>query len=247
MSDQAAPAPRPAQRAAPTFTAPASTSWWKGWWRGLPPARQDRFATLGPLLAVLLFMGAIVVAISYLRLEELEREREAVTRDVEYAQQRLRLRLLERHEQLMRLAREISNREIDGAEFVFQAESLISQYPELLAVSWVDSRRKVVATYASPSAPEAQTRSPDQVLLPGETDGSYDLARDLRQPIYSRPLPAEPDQSVLMLQVPLSEQGRFGGVVMGEYLVDGLLRFDVARGIWPEEQWRVDAYLEARF
>ena len=89
---------------------------------------------------------------------------------------------------------------------------------------------RVVATYASPSAPNAQTRSPDQVLHPGETDGSFDLARDLRQPIYSRPLPAEPDQSVLMLQVPLSEQGRFGGVVMGEYLVDGLLRF----GIPPE-------------
>ncbi|HEX5391564.1 MAG TPA: PAS domain S-box protein, partial [Burkholderiaceae bacterium] len=230
MPDNAASAPRPAPAAAQALSAPADTTWWKRWWRRLPPARQDRFATLGPLLAVLLFMGAIVVAISYLRLEELEREQEAVTRDVEYAQQRLRLRLLERQEQLMRLAREISNREIDASEFVFQAESLISQYPELLAVSWVDSRRKVVATYASPSAPNAQTRSPDQVLLPGETDGSYDLARDLRQPIYSRPLPAEPDQSVLMLQVPLSEQGRFGGVVMGEYLVDGLLRF----GIPPE-------------
>ncbi|MDP3519809.1 MAG: PAS domain S-box protein [Hydrogenophaga sp.] len=223
----ATPSPPPS---APPNHSPVSSSWWKRWWRRLPPARQDRFATLGPLLAVLLFMGAIVVAISYLRLEELDREQEAVTRDVEYAQQRLRLRLLERQEQLMRLAREISNREIDASEFVFQAESLISQYPELLAVSWVDSRRKVVASYASPSAPNAQTRSPDQVLLPGETDGSYDLARDLRQPIYSRPLPAEPDQSVLMLQVPLSEQGRFGGVVMGEYLVDGLLRF----GIPPE-------------
>jgi PAS domain S-box-containing protein len=223
----AAPVPRPAAAAADR---PSITSWWKRWWRRLPPARQDRFATLGPLLAVMLFMGAIAVAISYLRLEELDREQEAVTRDVEYAQQRLRLRLLERQEQLMRLAREISNREIDESEFVFQAESLISQYPELLAVSWIDSRRRVVATYASPSAPNAQTRSPDQVLHPGETDGSFDLARDLRQPIYSRPLPADPDQSVLLLQVPLSEQGRFGGVVMGEYLVDGLLRF----GIPPE-------------
>ena len=40
------------------------------------------------MLAVLLFLSAIVVAISYLRFEELEREQEAVTRDVEYAQQR---------------------------------------------------------------------------------------------------------------------------------------------------------------
>jgi hypothetical protein len=33
-----------------------------------------------------------------------------------------------------------------------------------------------------------------------------------------------------MLQVPLSEQGRFAGTVMGEYSIDGLMRF----GIPPE-------------
>jgi hypothetical protein len=30
-------------------------------------------------------------------------------------------------------------------------------------------------------------------------------------------------------------------------ILDGLVRFDVARGINPEKQWRVDAYLEGRF
>ena len=65
---------------------------------------------LAPLLAaVLLFLAAVVAAFGYLRLEEVGREQEAVRRDVEYAQQRLRLRLLERQEQLMRLARDISN------------------------------------------------------------------------------------------------------------------------------------------
>ncbi|UCU96388.1 PAS domain S-box protein [Hydrogenophaga taeniospiralis] len=200
------------------------------WWLRLPPSRQDRFATLAPLLAVLLFLSAIVVAITYLRYEELEREQEAVTRDVEYAQQRLRLRLLERQEQLMRLAREVDNKEISSEEFAFQAENLISQFPELLAVSWVDGRRHVLTTYASPSAPPSLVRLPGSTIAPNETDGSFDLARDLRQPIYSRPLGEDPRQATLMLQVPLTEQGRFAGTVMGEYSVDGLLRF----GIPPE-------------
>ena len=208
----------------------ASSNWWKRWWRKLPPARQDRFATLAPLLSVLLFLSAIVVAITYLRFEELEREQEAVTRDVEYAQQRLRLRLLERQEQLMRLAREVDNKEISTEEFEFQVESLISQFPELLAISWVDSRRNVLASYASPSAPATLIRLPGSTLAPNETDGSFDLARDLRQPIYSRPLGEEPRTATLMLQVPLSEQGRFAGTVMGEYSVDGLMRF----GLPPE-------------
>ena len=209
---------------------PAQAAWWKRWWRRLPPSRQDRFATLGPLLAVLLFLSAIVVAITYLRYEELEREQEAVTRDVEYAQQRLRLRLLERQEQLMRLAREVGNKEIEAEEFVFQVESLVSQFPEMLAISWVDGRRNVLASYASPSAPVALTRAVGSTLSPGETDGTFELARDLRQPVYSRPLGDDARNATLMLHVPLSEQGRFSGTIMGEYSIDGLMRF----GIPPE-------------
>jgi len=30
-------------------------------------------------------------------------------------------------------------------------------------------------------------------------------------------------------------------------IMDGLIRFDVARGINPERQWRVDTYIDARF
>ena len=36
-----------------------------------------------------------------------------------------------------------------------------------------------------------------------------------------------------------------GGV--GLSFLQGLFRFDVARGVYPEQQWRVDMYLEARF
>lgn len=37
------------------------------------------------------------------------------------------------------------------------------------------------------------------------------------------------------------------GVGVGATLLDGLVRFDVARGLYPEKQWRVDTYVEARF
>ncbi len=221
----------PAPDAPPSLPPKGSPiAWWQRWWRRLPPSRQDRFATLAPLLSVLLFLSAIVVAITYLRYEELEREQEAVTRDVEYAQQRLRLRLLERQEQLMRLAREVDNKEISVEEFAFQSETLISQFPELLAISWVDARRTLVSSYASPSAPLSLMRPLGSTMGPDETDGSFELARELRQPIYSRPLGEDPRQTTLMLQVPLTEQGRFAGTVMGEYSVDGLMRF----GMPPE-------------
>ena len=187
--------------------------------------------TLGPLLAVMLFLAAVVAAFGYLRLEEIDREQQAVKRDVEYAQQRLRLRLLERQEQLMRIGRDVSNKDIDREEFIAQAESLINQYPELLSLTWVDAKRRVKVAYASASANASQLRGVGEQLKAGETDGTYDLARDLRQPVYSRPLnptdSSDHNPPTLQLMVPLDVQGKFGGAIMAEYSIDGLLRFGV--------------------
>ena len=212
-------------------TRPASMALWRRWWRGQSPSRQDRFIALGPLFAVILFLAAVIAAFGYLRIEEIDREQQAVTRDVEYAQQRLRLRLLERQEQLMRIGRDVSNTQIDAEEFVIQAEELVNQNPELMAISWIDNKRRIKASYESPSANFISSRTVGEQLKAGETDGTYELARDLRQPVYSRPLIVQDmrqsNAASLQLQVPLDDQGKFAGVIMGEYSIDGLLRFGI--------------------
>ena len=182
-------------------------------------------------MAVILFLAAVIAAFGYLRIEEIDREQQALKRDVEYAQQRLRLRLLERQEQLMRIGRDVSNKEIDAEEFVAQAETLVNQYPELLAVTWIDGRRRVKVSYASASASGEQVRNSGEQLKQGETSTTFDLARDLRQPVYSRPLNPQINSNThpptLQVLIPLDGQGKFGGVIMGEYAIDGLLRFGV--------------------
>jgi PAS domain S-box-containing protein len=224
MSTPAPPSPLPP-------LSPAPLTLWHRWWRKQSPSRQDRFITLGPLLAVVLFLAAVIAAFGYLRMEEIDREQQAVRRDVEYAQQRLRLRLLERQEQLMRIGRDVSNKEVNPEGFTLQAEALVNQYPELMAVSWVDSKRRIRVTYVSPSAHASQIRAKGDLLKVGETDGTYDLARELRQPVYSRPLLTKEasgyNAPTLQLQVPLDDQGKFAGVIMGEFSIDGLLRFGV--------------------
>ena len=105
------------------------------WWKRQSPARQDRFAMLGPLLSVLLFLAAITVAFWYLRVEEAQRETEAVKRDIEVAQQQLRLRLLESQEQLLRMAREIATKEVDQFDFLGQAATFLRERPEAISLS----------------------------------------------------------------------------------------------------------------
>src|SRR5574343_1311050 len=102
-----------------------------GWWHSQSPSRQDRFATLGPLISVLLFLTAIILAFWYLRNEEIERESEAVKRDSEIAQQQIRVRLNDNQEQLLRIAREIVTRAVDTQEFSAQAKAFARDRPEI--------------------------------------------------------------------------------------------------------------------
>jgi PAS domain S-box-containing protein len=204
---------------------------WQRWWKRQAPHRQDRFATLAPVAAVLLFLAAIVSSFWYLRVEEIDREQEAVKRDVEYGQQRLRLRLLERQEQIMRMARDISNKEVDRDRFMLRAESLVTQYPELQSLTWIDGRRRIKATRSAPSLINPKTWTVGEVLKVGETENSYGLARDLMQPVYAQ-IESDQDnskvQGVLQLHTPLTDDiGRFNGVLMGEYSIEGLLRYGI--------------------
>ena len=75
---------------------------WVSWWKRQSPSRQDRFALIAPIAAVGIFLLTIVSSVGYLRIEEMEREQESVQRDLEYAQQKLRLHLLEQQEQMLR-------------------------------------------------------------------------------------------------------------------------------------------------
>ncbi len=219
------PAPTPVSL--PASLAPAQLQQRaRGWWRKLSPQRQDRFSVLAPLAAVIVFLVAIVAAFAYLRLEEIDREQEAVKRDVEYTQQRLRLRLLERQEQLMRLARDVANREVDVEEFRDRAEAMINQYPELDSLSWIDDRKKIKSSYGTASLPAIQQRPAGSSLKPGETDSNFSLAKDLLQPIYfQRSVSKAP--AVLQLHIPLLDKTKFSGMVLAEYSVDGLYRYGV--------------------
>ena len=78
---------------------------WVSWWKKQTPNRQDRVALLAPIAAVAIFLLTIISSVGYLRYEEMEREQESVQRDLEYANQKMRLHLLEQQEQMLRLTK----------------------------------------------------------------------------------------------------------------------------------------------
>ena len=100
---------------------------WRKWWGTQTPSRQDRFAFLAPLISVLVFMVAITSVFWYIKYEEIDREQELVRRDVEYAQQRLRLRLLDKQEELLRLSKDLTFQRLGTRGFIEIAQKIIDE------------------------------------------------------------------------------------------------------------------------
>ncbi len=200
------------------------------WWRRQSAARQDRFATLGPLVSVMLFLAAIILAFWYLRNEEFEREQESVRRDTEIAQQQIRLRLIENQEQLVRVAREIVTRAIDTEEFLGQAASFSRERPEITQLIWLNGRRNTRAAFSSNIFPKESTAENPSLPREGQTsapESAFSSARSLRQPVYSKQFINDQGQAVIQIHVPLIERSVFTGVLIAEYSLENLIRYFV--------------------
>jgi PAS domain S-box-containing protein len=197
------------------------------WWAHQSAARQDRFAMLAPLAAVFLFFAAILAVFAYLRYEEVTREHEAISRDIEYTQQRLRLRLLEQQEHLARFAREMSSREVSRVDFMKRAEDLVNLYPELQKLIWVDQHQRIREIYDASRVADENPKSQRKVIEDKDYLLGFQLAHDLMQPLYSTPRAQKDMASTLQLHLPLTVKARFDGDLLADYSIDAIYRYGV--------------------
>ena len=107
----------------------------------------------------------------------------------------------------MRMARDISNHDLAESDFASRAEALISQYPELQSITWIDSQRRILASQSAPTVSSDQLRIPREVLRAGDALEAYQLAREMQQPIYVQGLAHKGEAApLLQLHVPLAQE-----------------------------------------
>jgi hypothetical protein len=201
------------------------------WWRRQSPTQQDRFATIGPLVSVLMFLAAIIAAFWYLRNEEIAREADAVQRDTEIAQQQIRLYLSDDQEQLLRLTRDIADRSVDQKSFPAAAADFTRERAAITHLSWVTANRALKASHASATS-HPEVNPSGGAMMPampvaGETseaERSFANASALRSSVYSGAFRNVNGTPVFQLHVPLFEQGSFAGVLIAEYSIESMLR-----------------------
>jgi PAS domain S-box-containing protein len=179
---------------------------------------------------VLLFFAAIVTALGYLHVEDIQREKEAVQHNVEYTQQRLRLRLLEREQQLMRLGREFTDQVITLAEFENRAQSMMQQYPEITSIALLNNKNKIQTELGIGISKRALDNLRGIENPAGESDAWLNSVNVSLRPGYTLLLDTRGKSAILQMRLPLNSNPQSPAAVLADYSIEGLLR----HGVPPE-------------
>ena len=162
---------------------------------------------------------------------------ESVRRDTEVVQQQLRLRLVENQEQLLRMAREISLRQVNPEQFMHQASDFVRARPEIISLTWMQADASVKATHLALNVPmqpmgwtwlttgkTCTTRCSKPWNRKGVQAGSRTQPAGLHAALY-QPVGV---QSHLAAH-PLIDRSGFNGTLVAEYSLEALMRYLVPR------------------
>jgi hypothetical protein len=200
------------------------------WWWQPQPLTQDRYATIAPLVSVLLFLAVISSTAWYLRMEESQREAESLRRDTELAQQQIRLRFIENEERIGRLAQDLPLRAGARDAFKREAAELLHDRPEIARLSWFSTDGEPIASLSAQGQPDDDATLPaDRFGLSQEVlQGAFNSARNTLLPSYSKATGTGAASGVFQLHVPMVARKAFQGMLVADYSASGLIRHLVA-------------------
>ncbi len=189
-------------------------------------------------MAVVLFALAMLALMWLMQTRELEAQRNAVARDVQWAEQTMRLHMQGTEEFLGQLARDLATDALDADAFQLRANQYLANNGELTNVVWVGGDEIVRW-----SAPFDATDWLAGEALSGRQTAAFFRARDSGRPVYGEAYASARGSSVLEVHVPIRRGHDFRGAIVGVYSVERMVRYLVPG--WFTEKYRL-ALLNAR-
>ena len=166
-----------------------------------------------PLVAIVLFAGAMIFILYQLHATEVQQQRDALYRDAAWAEQKVRLSLQSNQDQVAALARDIGAAQLDPSAYRDAARQLLRESPELVFINWLDATRRPRWAFPSTSEFTSRVRETRDHPLEPEIQSAYDAARETQRAVYSRPIQNERGESFMLMEVPIVRDNEFLGTV----------------------------------
>ncbi len=191
-----------------------------------------RWYWTAPYVAVGVFAVTMLALVWLLQAREMENQRNAVARDVQWAEQTIRMHMQGTEEFLAQLSRDLSADALDADGFQLRANQHIANNPELVNIVWVGPEESVRW-----SAPFDTTDWLAGDVLSGLQTQPFYRARELGRLSYGEAYVNPRDRMVLEVYVPVRRGREFNGAIVGVYSIDRMVRHLVPS--WFAEKYRL--------
>jgi PAS domain S-box-containing protein len=198
----------------------------------VPRARagtSQRWYWIAPLLAMILFVAVMLTLFWALRRDEIDRHQQLLYRDVEWTQQLMRLRMLRDQDELIALAREVAQNNLDAPRFRGLAHQYMVNAPEIVMIARLGPEHAAHWSASADPRFDLGNLEEDDFIINPEQVATFENARDSRLPSYSRPFPGPDSDFYVEMQTPIYARGHFEGTLSAIYSVVNLTRYVVPR------------------
>lgn len=193
-----------------------------------------------PNLVLGLFVVSLFTLLLVLKRHETETQKNALARDIQWAENTLRARLLGDQDFLQSLAKEIAAGVHDSTSFRERAVRYIANHPELAQIVWIDADQ--VVRWVAPV--ETTTWNAGERLSIPEQAVAFQRAQRTGLPAYTMPEAPADENATLEIHVPVVRERASKGVVVGICAADQVLR--VLDSSWFWNKYRVVMETEDR-
>jgi len=192
--------------------------------------RAIQWFTLTHALGLALFALLMGGFFWYLHRVEIEQQRQALYRDIEWAQQSLRLKLRENQEEIMTSAPEWAQPEsVTGSRS--RARDFLVRNHDAVYLAMLDEQRRVTWLLPGRGVSTAAHRTPGARADDSAGYGAFYEARDERRPVYSAPFLGEDTDLIVELHAPVILDGQFLGNLVVGYSLSRMLSVNLPAGV----------------
>ncbi|HRP97119.1 MAG TPA: PAS domain S-box protein [Rhodocyclaceae bacterium] len=197
-----------------------------------PHSALARWYWTAPYVAVGVFALTMLALVWLLQAREAETQRNAVARDVQWAEQTIRLHMLGTEEFLGQIARDLAADALDPDGFQLRANQHIANNGELINIVWVGPEE--VARWSAPF--DTMDWLVGDALSGLQTLPFY-RSRERGRPSYGEAYVNARGRMVLEVYVPVRRGRQFLGAIVGVYSIDRMVRHLVPS--WFAEKYRL--------
>ncbi len=195
------------------------------------PFRSRDAIQLMPLAAMGLVVMLLGVLLWLLHRNEMEDERRALIQDILWVEQNLHFNLDSDAERLGQLADLLGREGLDAEAFMVQSRAVIANSPEVERIM-IRRTDGVVARSSPPVQGNAESDA-DPAWL-----STFTLAKNAGHTVFGSPYARDGRGAMFEAQVPVFRAGRFDGVLVGVFSLDGLLAHHVPW--WFAQAYRLE-------